>query len=157
MSTKLIGIRNARLRNITEEKWASQMVLTVKNSPANAGDKRDADSIPGWGRSPERAWHPTPVFLPRESCGQRSLVGRCPQGRTESDMTEATQHAYMHWRRKWQPTSVFLPGKSQGWRNLVGCHLWGRTESDTTEVTQQQQQLQKQPMCLSMDEWIKKM
>ena len=25
-----------------------------------------------------RKWHPTPVFLPRESCGQRSLVGCCP-------------------------------------------------------------------------------
>ena len=24
----------------------------VKNSPANAGDARDAGSIPGWGRSP---------------------------------------------------------------------------------------------------------
>ena len=49
-------------------------------------------------------WQPTPVFLPRESCGQRSLVGCCPQGCTESDMTEATQQARMHWRRKWQPT-----------------------------------------------------
>ena len=54
-------------------------------------------------------------------------------------MTEATQHAYMHWRRKWQPTLVFLPGESQGQRNLVGCHLWDCTESDMTEVTQQQQ------------------
>ena len=28
------------------------MVLEVKNLPANAGDVRDAGSIPGWGRSP---------------------------------------------------------------------------------------------------------
>ena len=41
-------------------------------------------------------WQPTPVLLPRESCGQRSLVGCCPWGRTESDTTEATQHARMH-------------------------------------------------------------
>ena len=27
-------------------------VLVVKNPPAKAGDVRDADSIPGWGRSP---------------------------------------------------------------------------------------------------------
>ena len=27
-----------------------------------------------------RKWHPTPVFLPRESRGQRSLVGCCPRG-----------------------------------------------------------------------------
>ena len=29
------------------------MVLEVKNPPANAGDIRDAGSIPGWGRSLE--------------------------------------------------------------------------------------------------------
>ena len=37
-----------------------------------------------------RKWQPTPVFLPRESCGRRSLVGCCPWGRTESDTTEET-------------------------------------------------------------------
>ena len=31
---------------------ASQVVLEVKNPPANAGDTRDALSIPGSGRSP---------------------------------------------------------------------------------------------------------
>ena len=31
---------------------ASQMALVVKNSPANAGEKRDAGLIPGSGRSP---------------------------------------------------------------------------------------------------------
>ena len=29
------------------------VVLGVKNPPANAGDVRNAGSIPGWGRSPE--------------------------------------------------------------------------------------------------------
>ena len=36
-----------------------------------------------------RKWHPTPVLLPGESQGRGSLVGCCPWGRTESDMTEA--------------------------------------------------------------------
>ena len=31
---------------------ASQVVLVVKNPPANVGDARDADSIPGLGKSP---------------------------------------------------------------------------------------------------------
>ena len=31
---------------------ASPVVLVIKNLPANAGDIRDAGSIPGWGRSP---------------------------------------------------------------------------------------------------------
>ena len=45
-----------------------------------------------------RAWQPTPVFLPGESHGQRSLVGCSPQAHRESDMTEATQHIRMHAR-----------------------------------------------------------
>ena len=32
--------------------WASQVALVVKNTPANAGDLKDAGSIPGLGRSP---------------------------------------------------------------------------------------------------------
>ena len=56
-------------------------------------------------------------------------------GIAESDTTEATSHASMHWRSKWQPTLVFLPEGSQGQRSLVGCRLWGRTESDTTKAT----------------------
>ena len=35
-----------------------------------------------------RQWHPTPVLLPRNSHGQRSLVGCSPWGREESDRTE---------------------------------------------------------------------
>ena len=91
-----------------------------------------------------RCWRrkrqPTPVFLPGESCEQRSLVGCHLWGHTESDITEATQHACMHWRRQWQPTPVFLPAESQGWGSLVGCCLGDHKESDTTEVAQQQQQ-----------------
>ena len=35
-----------------------------------------------------RPWHPTPVLLPGESHGRRSLVGYSPWGREESDTTE---------------------------------------------------------------------
>ena len=34
--------------------WASQVVLVVKNPPADAGDVRDTGSIPGLGRFPRR-------------------------------------------------------------------------------------------------------
>ena len=37
-----------------------------------------------------RAWQPTPVFLPGESHGQRSLAGDSLWGHKESDMTEVT-------------------------------------------------------------------
>ena len=39
-------------------------------------------------KSWRRKWQPTPVFLPRESHGQRSLAGYSPWGRKESDTTE---------------------------------------------------------------------
>ena len=53
--------------------WASQVVLVVKNRPANAGDTRGIGSIPGLGRSP--GGQPNPVFLPAESHGQKSMAG----------------------------------------------------------------------------------
>ena len=41
------------------------------------------------GKSPgRREWQPTPVFLPRESYGQRSLAGCSLWGRKESGTTE---------------------------------------------------------------------
>ena len=40
--------------------WASQAVLVVKNSPANAGNIRHTGSIPGSGRSP-RGGHVSPL------------------------------------------------------------------------------------------------
>ena len=53
----------------------------VKNPPAYAGDLRDSGSTPGSGRSPEAGTATTPVFLPGESRGQRSVTGDSPQGR----------------------------------------------------------------------------
>jgi len=46
-----------------------------------------------------RAWQPTPVFLPGESHGQRSLAGYSPQGHKELDTTEwlsMCAHTYTH-------------------------------------------------------------
>ena len=45
-----------------------------------------------------RERQPTPVFVPGESHGQRSLVGYSPWGRTESDTTERLLHTF-HIRR----------------------------------------------------------
>ena len=43
-----------------------------------------------------RVWQPTPEFLPRESHGQRSLVGYSPLGLKESDMTERLTHTHTY-------------------------------------------------------------
>ena len=70
---------------------ASPTVLVVKNPPANTGDVRDTDSIPGLRRSPGGGnGNPTPVFLPGKSHRQMSLMGYSPCGCKELDMTEAT-------------------------------------------------------------------
>ena len=47
----------------------------------------------GWEYTLEEGMASPLVFLPRESHGQKSLTGNSPQGRKESDMTEATQQA----------------------------------------------------------------
>ena len=46
-----------------------------------------------------RKWQPTPEFLLGESQGQGSLVGCCLWGRTELDMTEATQQQQQQQRK----------------------------------------------------------
>ena len=62
------------------------MAQLVKNLPAM---QETRGSIPGSGRSPgEGNWQPTPVLLPGESHGGRSLVGYSPWGHKESDTTE---------------------------------------------------------------------
>ena len=68
----------------------------MENPPAIAGDAREAASIPGSEDSMQRAWSPTPIFLPRESHGQRSKAGYSPWGHKKLDMTEATEQAHIH-------------------------------------------------------------
>ena len=68
----------------------------------------DLDSIPGSGRFPwRRKWHPTPVFLPGKSHGQRSLVGYSPWGHKESDTTE-----WLHFQRENRASQVALVAKN---------------------------------------------
>ena len=66
-------------------KWVS-LVAKSEKSACNA---RDLGLILGLGRSPgEGNGRPTPVFLPGEFHGQRSLVCYSPRGRKELDTTE---------------------------------------------------------------------
>ena len=46
--------------DIYRYRWASQVVLVVKNLPVNVGDVRDTGSIPGSERSPGRG-HGNPL------------------------------------------------------------------------------------------------
>ena len=67
---------------------------------ASASNARDPGLLPGfdhWVRkiSWRRKWQPTPVFLPGESYGWRSLVGYSPWGCKKLDMTEQL-HFHFH-------------------------------------------------------------
>ena len=48
------------IKQYPEVEWASHVALVVKNTPANAGDLRDGNSIPEPGRSP-RGEHGNPL------------------------------------------------------------------------------------------------
>ena len=84
-----------------------------------------------------RKWRPTPVLLPGQSHGWRSLAGYSPWGGEESDTTE---RLHFHF-------SLSCIGEGNGNPLQCSClenprvggawwaRLWGRTESDTTEAT----------------------
>ena len=55
-----------------------------------------------------RKWQPTPVFLPGESHGWRSLVGYSPRGRKESDTTERLHFTF---QRLALPRGVLQDGR----------------------------------------------
>ena len=88
-------------------------MLIISAGEESACIAGDVGVAPGSGRSPGGGqWQPTPVFLPKESHGQRSLVGCSPWGHTESDVTEQRQQrskgsrnleeALFHWREMYE-------------------------------------------------------
>ena len=67
----------------------------LKNLPANAGDVRDSDSIPGSGRFPGGEHGNALQYSCLENPMDRGAWwATSPQGPKESDMTEATQNAH---------------------------------------------------------------
>ena len=69
--------------------WASLVAQMVKNLPAM--QKTRVQSLVGkipW----RREWQPSPVFLPGEFHGQRSLAGYSPWSNQESDTPEQLTH-----------------------------------------------------------------
>ena len=84
----------------------------IAQSVESACSAGDLGLIPGSGRSPWiRKWQPTPVFLPGESHGWRSLVGYSPWVRKQSDTTEGPQ---FHPDAEAEPPILWPPdGKSR--------------------------------------------
>ena len=78
-----------------------------------------------------RGWLPTPVFLPAESHGQRSLESYSPWGRKELDTTEQLTHTHTH-----------------GQRSLVR-HNWA-TNTHTQAYSHRLDSFKWNELCLSM-------
>ena len=111
-----------QISNFCDTTFVSRVFLVaqkVKNPPG---------FDPGVGKIPwKRAWQPTPVLLPGESRGQRSLEGYSPWDRKEWDTTECTQPAYIYklmsgsrkevssreQRRNW-PASLWMLWENRG-------------------------------------------
>ena len=93
----------------------------VKASACNAGD---LGLIPGSGRFPwRRKWQPTPVFLPGESHGWRSLVGYSPRGCKELDTTEPL-HFTLKNKKPWFEVISLTVHKYISISNLSGKHKY---------------------------------
>ena len=95
-----------------------------------------------------RKWLPTPVFLPGESHGQRSLVGYSPWGHKESDMTEQLTHTHTHrhthththtlWSRNPTPGYLFkrndnLSRAEVAQKTCIGLPCWLGGEESTCQ------------------------
>ena len=104
---------------------SSYLALVVKNMPTTAGDVRCGFS--SWiGKIPwRRAWQLTPVSLPWNSHGQRSLADYCPLGHTEShrvrqDWSDLARTAWWlcskgkHLKRTWWKLYCFSCTNSGG-------------------------------------------
>ena len=68
------------------------------------------------GKSPwRRKWQPTPVFLPGEFHGQRSLAGSNPQGLKKLDRTEWLTHFHFNfaWFSSYLSFSFFMKRYNQ--------------------------------------------
>ena len=69
--------------------WASQVMLLVKNQPANAEDMRDKDSIPGLGRSPGGGQgNPLQYSCLEKLMDRGAWQARVHGGHKENDTTE---------------------------------------------------------------------
>ena len=102
-----------------------------------------------------RKWQPTPVFLPGESHGWRSLVGYSPLGCKESDTTEGLQEMCIKKKHNWETIFELLQHpeislktlifSSQSWKIAQEKHrrpgsLEGKVQGDCWDQSQETRQ-----------------
>ena len=89
---QIVGFRDLERASLVDQ-W-------VKNLPAMQEIQEMQVLSLGWKIPWRRAWQPSPIFLPGESHGQRSLAGYGPWGHKESETTEVTEHAHTQGARE---------------------------------------------------------
>ena len=89
--------------------WLFQASLVIRSKELTCQNAGDLGLIPGSGRFPwRRAWQPTPVFLPGESHGRRSLEGYslwnrrvrtdlATKQRSHWPSTKCWKRPFLHW------------------------------------------------------------
>ena len=104
----------------------SQVALIVKKKitrQCRRPQRRERCGFYPWvGKSPwRRAWQPTPVFLPGESHGQRSLVGYRPWSHKELDMLKGLSMARIGMNNKlpYMSQSTYLKESSHVKESLL--------------------------------------
>ena len=109
-------------------------MLVVENLPANAGDVRDAGSVPGWGRSPGGR-HGNPLHY---SCLENPMnrgdrrIGSQRVRHNWSDLAQHTQMCYGLFLKRSMFEEVFWAQKVKGicWRGgAVKCQGPGRVSN----------------------------
>ena len=110
----------------TEAIWTSQVALVVKIACQCRRHKRHG--FDPWVRKTpwRRAWQLPPVFLSRESHGQRTLAGCYPWDCKELDTTEATLPAHRQLRQYVQTEVILL-----FWYKLISLSVGGSSSHRT--------------------------
>ena len=84
-SSTIYNSQDMETTQVAIKMWHNEILLNDKKEWNNA-IYSNMDGPREYNR--RRQWHPTPVLVPGNSHGRRSLVGCSPWGRTESDITE---------------------------------------------------------------------
>ena len=107
--------------------WLSKDKIRIFNyidSKESACSAGDLSSIPRSGRSPWRwGWQPTPVFLPGESHGQRSLVSYSPWRCKRVRHDWVTNTFSFHWEKcdvTWWKNRLSAGGREKRKMTLLG-------------------------------------
>ena len=138
LNVKFIRSLKIYLENIKDKINSLLLCIEMCISPIAGSVVKNLPALQDW----RRQWHPTPVLLPGEPHGRRSLVGCGPWGREESGTTERL-HFHFHALEKEMAThsrvlAWRIPGMGEpGGLLSMGSHRVRHDWSDLAAVAVQ--------------------